>query len=196
MCIRAGQSLGHFPHIEVPHDCKRISVRHNSIRSESLPELGCPKLVSLALGDNRDMGKIPDGFFLNFTSLKVLELSWIPALKSLPPSLWQLTQLEFLDLSGTMMESIPVGIGNLFRLQFLSFCNCYLLKSLPCEIGKLEKLKYLDLQGLCYLEFIPKEIKMLSKCKILESSIQDLLMKKSIRKFTTFIGPALKGGSI
>lgn len=73
-CVfRAGQSLGHFPHIEVPHDCKRISVRHNSIRSESLPELGCPKLVSLAMGENRDMTEIPDGFFLNFTSLKVLD---------------------------------------------------------------------------------------------------------------------------
>ena len=90
-CVfRAAQSIGHFPHIEVPHDCKRISVRHNSIRSESLPEL-----VSLALGENRDMGKIPDGFFLNFTSLRVLELSGIDALKSLPPSLWQLTQLQY-----------------------------------------------------------------------------------------------------
>ena len=90
-CVfRAGQSLIHFPHIEVPHDCKRISVRHNSIRSESLPEL-----VSLALGENRDMGKIQHGFLLNFTSLKVLELSGIDALKSLPPSLWQLTQLQY-----------------------------------------------------------------------------------------------------
>ena len=51
-CVfRAGQILIHFPHIEVPHDCKRISVRNNSIRSECLRELGCPKLVSLVLRD-------------------------------------------------------------------------------------------------------------------------------------------------
>ena len=87
--LRAGQSLQHFPDIPASDNCRRISVMGNDIKS--LPaELRCPNLVSLFMGDNMGLKEIPEAFFLNLTSLRVLAISDI-SIQSLPSSLWQLT---------------------------------------------------------------------------------------------------------
>jgi len=164
--LRAGQSLQHFPHIPASDNCKRISVWGNYIESLPTMELKCPKLVSLFLGLNRPLKEIPEAFLLNFTSLRVLNLQQLP-IKSLPTSLWQLTQLEYLCLSGTYIEDISEEIGNLLNLQFLNLRRCMYLKSLPSQIGELQNLKYLDISECISIELpLPDEITKLSHCKI------------------------------
>ena len=87
--LRASQSLQHFPDIPASDNCRRISVSCNDIKS--LPtELRCPNLVSLFMGENMGLKEIPEAFFLNLTSLRVLNISDI-SIQSFPSSLWQLT---------------------------------------------------------------------------------------------------------
>lgn len=160
-CVfRASQRLQHFPDIQNHAVCRRLSVYDNNITSLPTTDLRYPKLVSLFLGKNEDLKEIPAGFFLNFTSLRVLELS-IP-IKALPTSLWQLIHLEFLNLSWTEIEDIPEDISNLSSLQFLYLGYCRNLKSLPSQLGDLENMKYLYLKGCYNLRELPDEI----DCKI------------------------------
>lgn len=166
--FRAGHRLQRFPDMEACADCTRISLRNNNITSLPTNEFRCPKLVSLMLGENIYLREIPQGFFLNFINLKVLDLSLLP-LKSLPASLWQLIHLEFLDLGNTQIQSIPEDIGNLVHLQFLSIYNCAALIPLPGEIGKLPNLKHLDIRCCYRLVPLPHDIKVLLKCKIIET---------------------------
>jgi disease resistance protein RPS2 len=84
--LRACQSLQHFPDIPSSDNCRRISVFNNDIKSLSAKELRCPKLVSLLMGENKGLKEIPEAFFLNLTSLRVLAINDI-SMQSLPSSL-------------------------------------------------------------------------------------------------------------
>jgi Leucine-rich repeat (LRR) protein len=116
------------------------------------------------MGENKGLKEIPEAFFLNLTSLRVLAIHRI-SMRSLPSSLWQLTRLEWLSLAFTEIEDISEEIGNLSYLQFLYVNNCKNLKSLPSRIGELKNLKYLNLQG-CNSVVIPDEIRKLPNCEI------------------------------
>lgn len=142
--FRAGQRLRHFPDMEALADCKRLTVRNNNITTLPTQEFRCPKLVSLLLGGNRGLTRIPEDFFLSFTSLRVLDLQGLP-LTSLPASLWRLIHLEFLDLSKSKIENISRGIGDLVHLQNLSLSNCVYLTSLLFGRENLRNLRYLDI---------------------------------------------------
>jgi disease resistance protein RPS2 len=162
--FRAGQMLQQFPDIGI--DGKRISVLGNNINSLPAQELRCQKLVTLFLGKS-ELKEIPEAFLHGLTSLKVLDLGGTQ-LKSLPLSLWELKQLEFLNLSWTEIENLHGGTGNLYSLQFLYISHCIKLRSLPSQIGKLESLKYLDYSNCDNLKVVPKEITRLSNCKIVQ----------------------------
>lgn len=140
--FRAGQMHEHFP-LEIREDCKRISLYENNITQLPPQGLKCTNLVSLILRGNKGLEEIPEAFLVNFPCLKVLDLSRTK-LKTLPKSLWQLTQLEFLDLSYTEIEDVPEGIKNLSRLQFLDLSGCSKMRSLPRHIRELKNLKSLQ----------------------------------------------------
>ena len=72
----------------------------------------------------------------------MLDLSKSP-IKSLPSSLWQLTEFDFLNLSSTGIEYAPEAMGNLSRLQVLDLSVCTKLKALPSAIGELANLRSL-----------------------------------------------------
>ena len=140
-CVfRAGQSLQHFPDIPGLDNCKRISVMGIDIKSLSAKELRCPKLVSLLMAANKGLKEIPEAFFLNLTSLRVLAIDDL-SMQSLPSSLWQLTRLEWLYLAFSEIEDISEEIGNLSYLQFLYLNYCKNLKSFSSRIGELKNLK-------------------------------------------------------
>lgn len=163
--LRAGQTLQHFPEIEIKQDWKRISVYGNDIESLPERELRCSEIVSLILTGNRRLREVPEAFLHNLTSLRVLDLSETQ-IESLPTTLWQLKQLAFLNLSSTEIEEIPEGIGNLSGLKFLYLNGCWKLKALSSHIGELKILKYLDIRLCKNLKMIPHELAMMSKCEI------------------------------
>jgi Leucine-rich repeat (LRR) protein len=153
----AGQHLQNFPSEEQTRDCKRISIIGNDIHD--LPtDFKCPNLVSLMLAQNRSLKKVPEGFLSNLTCVRVLDLSHT-SISSLPTSVGQLGQLEFLDLSFCYdLQDLPDSICNLSRLQFLNLEFCGVLHSLPSGIGELTNLKHLDLKGCDSLVTIPHGI--------------------------------------
>ena len=86
--FRAGQMHEQFP-LEVRENCKRMSLYDNNIRCLPQKGLKCTKLVSLILRGNKELEEILEEFLINFTCLKVLDLSRTK-IKALPTSLWQL----------------------------------------------------------------------------------------------------------
>ncbi|KAL0359899.1 UNVERIFIED_CONTAM: putative leucine-rich repeat receptor-like serine/threonine-protein kinase [Sesamum angustifolium] len=65
---------------------------------------------------------------------------------SISPALFDLSQLEILDLSGNFLEGrIPAEIGSLYQLKELSLSSNLLAGGIPAEVGFLQRLVYLDL---------------------------------------------------
>eukprot|EP00253_Pinus_taeda_P001156 PITA_01156 len=144
----SAQHLQQFPRGEVTRNCKRLSVSHNDI--EELPtDLECTtELLCLVLANCNKLTKVPAESFSNITSLKVLDLS-CTLIKSLPTSVGQLGELQFLNLTGCyLLKELPESICGLSRLQFLNLQFCESLVSLPDNIGDLQSLKHLNFDTL------------------------------------------------
>ncbi|MBS4165277.1 Uncharacterized protein NEOC65_000330 [Neochlamydia sp. AcF65] len=93
----------------------------------------------------------------NITHLNLEELG----LTSLPPELWQLSQLQVLCLSNNLLTAIPAEIGQLSQLCQLKLDRNQ-LTALPAAIGQLSQLKKLWLSN-NKLTTIPAEIGQLSQ---------------------------------
>eukprot|EP00253_Pinus_taeda_P007318 PITA_07318 len=181
--FRTRQNLQKFPGAEKGiNNCKRIALGHNNI--SVLPtDFRCPNLLTLMLQYNQSLREVPDGFLINLTSLRVLDLSGTK-IESLPMSLWHLTQLEYLGLDETLIKDLPEDICSLSQLQFLHLYGCRQLESLPCTMGQLENLRTLNLTRCCRLTGIPREISQLTSLNTLnlctsEKSIMEVEEVKS-----------------
>ncbi|XP_059627520.1 receptor-like protein EIX2 [Cornus florida] len=128
-----------------------------------------PSLSQLHLFSCQLERMIPPLAFVNFTSLKVLDLSYnhfnwkillinhTRSLMSLdlsynslygqiPDDLGQLKHLEFLSLSGNSLYGpIPASIGNLSSLRLLDLSANKLFSPIPASIGNLSSLRFLYL---------------------------------------------------
>jgi internalin A len=93
-----------------------------------------------------------------------LNLSWL-GLTGLPSELWQLTNLQTLDLYGNELTGIPLEIGQLTNLQGL-YLHGNQLTGLPPEIGQLTNLQYLTLYD-NQLTGLPPEIGQLTNLQYL-----------------------------
>jgi disease resistance protein RPS2 len=170
--FKAGQGLQDFPTIH--NDYKRISLRNNDIKS--LPaEFPCSKLVSLFLSLDYSIKELPSRFLVSLESLKVLHLH-SQGLESIPSSVGQLKQLEFLSLKGLKnIHELPEEICHLSSLQFLDLSDCDALQSLPSKIGELKNLKHLRLPS--KLKVIPREISQLTSLSTLEAREVELSLE-------------------
>ncbi|MBS4169376.1 hypothetical protein NEOC95_000080 [Neochlamydia sp. AcF95] len=90
----------------------------------------------------------------------------------LPPEIWQLSQLQTLNLSNNQLTTLSPKIGQLSNLQKLDISN-NLLTAIPAEIGQLTKLQKLDSSN-NLLTAIPAEIGQLTKLQKLDSSNNQL----------------------
>lgn len=127
-------------------DDERISfIRYGLEQFPSHLSPDCPKLVTLLLGCNPNLKRIPEGFFQNMPSLRVLDLS-DTAIESLPQSFSCLVNLRVLLLHGCGMltDMPPMGHLKELRVLDLSFTS---LKELPLWIGKLSTIQSLHING-------------------------------------------------
>jgi internalin A len=92
-------------------------------------------------------------------SLNLLRMKWT----ELPESVGQLTQLEHLDLSGTLLTALPESIGQLTRLKEL-YLGGSRLTALPESIGQLTQLEHLDLSD-TRLTALPESFGQLTRLK-------------------------------
>lgn len=98
---------------------------------------------------------------------KVYKLSIKNArLDSIPPVVFEMTNLRYLDLSRNRIDTISPEIGKLHQLQFLNLSN-NLLKELPPDIGLLSNLTYLGLNRNLLVR-LPATIGDLSNLEVLE----------------------------
>ncbi|KAF7124151.1 hypothetical protein RHSIM_Rhsim12G0034700 [Rhododendron simsii] len=116
--VRAGISSEMIPEEVEWKNATRISFMNRDLRS--LPESpNCPKLLTLLLQGNKNLKVIPETFFNNMPSLRVLDLSY------------------------TRIKSLPTSISKLDGLRELVLLDCENLKALPKEISALKELEVL-----------------------------------------------------
>ncbi|PRQ37014.1 putative P-loop containing nucleoside triphosphate hydrolase, leucine-rich repeat domain, L [Rosa chinensis] len=135
--------------------CTAISFPYTVI--PRLPEvLECPELKMFILWSRDVTLEIPCNIFEKMEKLKVLDLTKLSFLPSLPPSLEFLKSLKTLCLDHCKLGDLSL-VGQLGSLEFLSFKGSN-FKQLPKEIGQLTCLRLLDLSGCSQLELIPPNV--------------------------------------
>ncbi|KAK9091168.1 hypothetical protein Sjap_024345 [Stephania japonica] len=109
---------------------------------------------------------LSNGFFDNLGSLDNLRISDCSELTCLPESLWNVTRLQYLEISSCGIESLPMGglrLGGLSNsLETLWIQNCPELTSLPEELQYLTGLKDLLISGCSKLTSLPEELQYLT----------------------------------
>ncbi|XP_060172770.1 probable disease resistance protein At4g27220 [Lycium barbarum] len=147
--VRAGIGSPVLEEQDWSFDLDKVSFLISEIKG--IPEdmaSNCPTLSTLLLS-NCSLRRIPGPFFQYMNNLQILDLSSNPELKNLPscisdlgslralllpgcnkirfiPPLGKLKNLRVLDLSGTLIEELPQGMGSLVKLKFLDIGELYL----------------------------------------------------------------------
>lgn len=101
--------------------------------------------------------KVSPTLFMRLRSLRVLDMSGTH-IEVLTGGIGNLKHLRFLDLSNTFLASLPETVHKLFVLQTLRLVNCSKLLYLPECIGKLESLQHLELARSSKLTSMPSGI--------------------------------------
>ncbi|GKV16371.1 hypothetical protein SLEP1_g27023 [Rubroshorea leprosula] len=154
--VKTGRKLTSVPNEhEWARDLNKVSLMANDISKISIgltPK--CPTLSTLILSNN-PLTEIPESFFEDMSQLKVL------------------------DLSLTLVETLPSSISKLKYLSALRLLGCRKLKYLP-SLEKLVALKKLDLQG-TGIEVVPQGMEMLVGLEYLD------LWCMNLKEFSTGI---------
>ncbi|KAG4149751.1 hypothetical protein ERO13_D05G353000v2 [Gossypium hirsutum] len=148
--IQASLQLEELPEKEQwSPDIEKVSLMYNSISEISIDVLPtkCQLLTTLLLQHN-PIRKIPYSFFINMPCLCVLNLSY------------------------TMIKSLPNSISELKNLTTLLLCGCSKLRDLPC-VSMLQELKKMDLSG-TKIEEVPEGMDMLIKLRYLDLEVRTL----------------------
>ncbi|XP_050378836.1 putative disease resistance protein RGA3 [Argentina anserina] len=89
-----------------------------------------------------------------FKHLRMLNFSG-SGINRLHQEIGGLTSLQYLDLSNTLLETMPATICDLCNLQTLNLSSCSELKELPSGITKLIKLRHLNIDDCPRLASMP-----------------------------------------
>ncbi|GKV47569.1 hypothetical protein SLEP1_g54465 [Rubroshorea leprosula] len=87
--------------------------------------------------------------------LKCLRVLSLCGVQKLPNSIGDLKHLRFVNLSHSLIQSLPESVGSLLFLQTLILHDCKELTRVPATIGNLIDLHYLDLTNTPSLTEIP-----------------------------------------
>ncbi|KAG8660797.1 hypothetical protein MANES_02G194500v8 [Manihot esculenta] len=175
---------------EVPSGIFNISSMHtlavdfNQLQGSVPSDIGLtlPKLNSLLLADNRNLGMLQrlrmidfsdnqiqdDLSFIdsltNCSSLTVLDLASNLFQATLPNSIGNLSRgMIYIALSNNQLyDAIPLGIDNLLNLRFLLFDSNYLTGNVLIDFQKLKRLEMFDLSRNKFTGIIPSSISNLS----------------------------------
>ncbi|XP_078615344.1 uncharacterized protein LOC144884161 [Branchiostoma floridae x Branchiostoma japonicum] len=103
------------------------------------------------------------------TNIKHFDLSHCE-LRTLPPEVWRLTQLEWLNLGSNPLQTLPAKVGRLTNIKHLDLSHCELrARTLPPEVWRLTQLEWLNL-GSNPLQTVPAEVGQLTNIKHLDLS--------------------------
>ncbi|XP_058189660.1 disease resistance protein At4g27190-like isoform X2 [Rhododendron vialii] len=155
--VNAGEKKKRVPYEPWSDDLERISFMNSLIIELPIAPPVCPQLTTLLLNGiyASQLGVIPDSFFSNMPRLKVL------------------------NLSGSIITSLPESISNLENLHALILNNCQKLMYVP-SLEKLKALKMFVLHN-SQIEEVPEGIEELVNLRKL-----DLSFNKILRKFPSW----------
>ncbi|KAM0063458.1 putative P-loop containing nucleoside triphosphate hydrolase, leucine-rich repeat domain superfamily [Helianthus debilis subsp. tardiflorus] len=160
-----------LPFYQMPNESSR-RVSFIRCRIKKLPEFPVYSQLTVLFLQGNPIQKIPNDFFHNLISLRVLNLSET-RITSLPPSflclrelrslflrncsieklpsLTSLGKLLVLDLSSTRVKALPNGFGSLHSLRELNLsCTPFLNKIVAGSISGLSRLETLDMSSSSY----------------------------------------------
>ena len=86
--------------------------------------------------------------------------------KTFPREIFQLKNLQYLDISQNPLKELPEDVAQLSHLQYFACSKCQLSK-IPKSIGQLSHLYYLNLNQ-NEIDSIPEEIGWLKKLQVLD----------------------------
>ncbi|PIA24875.1 hypothetical protein AQUCO_16600006v1, partial [Aquilegia coerulea] len=167
--VNVGGGLIKFRESEDLKEKKRISFMKHS-KDVLRDPLECPQLKSLLIRENDDIRIDQESFFEDNKSLEVLDLrgmrEWFKAsfIIPTPQSISCLTNLKTLHLVDCDVSDKISLLGGLRKLEILNLSNS-IVKTLPEEIGNLVNLRSLDLYE-AELSFVARNV--ISKLSDLE----------------------------
>uniref|UniRef100_A0A2N9GWJ9 Uncharacterized protein n=1 Tax=Fagus sylvatica TaxID=28930 RepID=A0A2N9GWJ9_FAGSY len=129
-------------------DLVKVSLMRNSMFEFPYISPMCPKLSTLLLNRNNFHGSIPDSFFVHLHGLNVL------------------------DLSHTLITSLPNSVSDLENLTTLRLMDCKIFTRVP-SLAKLTALRKLDLSR-SRIKEIPHGLEMLVNLRYLSLDARDL----------------------
>lgn len=100
--------------------------------------------------------RIGNKFFIKLQHIQVLDLTG-SIVQSIPDCIGSLIHLRLLDLDSTDISYLPESIGSLVNLQILNLQKCDALDKLPWAITRLSSLRRLGLDG-TPINLVPKGI--------------------------------------
>lgn len=100
-----------------------------------------------------DIASLPEAIG-DLAQLRELEITCAPSLTSLCASIGRMGKLRKLLLEEVGVETLPVSISQLKKLQVCGFCSCTSLRALPVGFGALPALVRLSLSGCSRLKTV------------------------------------------
>jgi len=142
--VQAGVGLHEIPKVKDWGAVRKMSLMDNDIE-EITCESKCSELTTLFLQSNK-LKNLPGAFIRYMQKLVVLDLSYNRDFNKLPEQISGLVSLQFLDLSNTSIEHMPIGLKELKKLTFLDLTYTDRLCSIS-GISRLLSLRLLRLLG-------------------------------------------------
>ncbi|VYS49639.1 unnamed protein product [Arabidopsis thaliana] len=139
--VQARVGLHEIPKVKDWGAVRRMSLMNNHI--EEIPKVKCSVLTTLFLQSNQ-LKNLSGEFIRYMKKLVVLDLSYNRDFNKLPEQISGLVSLQFLGLSSTSIEQLPVGLKELKKLTFLDLDCTRRLCSIS-GISRLLSLRWLSL---------------------------------------------------
>ncbi|KAF5736503.1 Leucine-rich repeat protein kinase family protein [Tripterygium wilfordii] len=161
-----------IPHLSILQDLRVIDVSDNSL-SGSIPDdffKQCGSLRVISLAKNQFTGKVP-GSLSSCSTLAAVNLSSNQFSGPLPSGIWELNGLRSLDLSDNLLDGeIPKGIEAANNLRAINLSKNRLTGIVPDGIGSCFLLRSVDLSENSLSGNLPQAMQKLSLCKYLSLS--------------------------
>ena len=195
--VKDGVGLISAQEVQKWKDAQRIEL-WNKTSIEELREPPCfPNTETVIVHMTRFT--FPSSLFINMSVIRVLDFSNNKTLKLLAPEIGNLATLQYLNLSGIMIEYLPIELKNLKKLRFLMLDQLFSLALLPNQM--VSSLSSLQLFSMKFFSSPSSadEIMLLEELEQLEhindisimltsiQSIQRLFESHKLRRSTTFL---------
>ncbi|KAM5563403.1 TMV resistance protein N [Rosa sericea] len=143
-------TLGRFS--ELPRNIRHLCLTGAAIIEEIPSSIGCVSgLVSIQLENCKKFVRLPTSI-CKLKSLSRLSLFGCCKFKDFPEILEPMEGLEFLNLSKTAIEELPMSTENLVGLKKLELFNCNNLRFVPSSIYKIKSVVLDGCRELHFLE--------------------------------------------